>query len=143
MAPNTRDAAADAEDLIPRGWGLFDLAFHRGNDITIGTARATHARSQTSFTEFLGTTSDRPAIYSGVHRAMTDMAGGVPRYTGDDADTPTVDLLVDSRRHATKDSLTGEAIVRRRGRSIGSSEITIRPGAERFAGARGVYNLAT
>lgn len=140
MTTNADDPGG-AEDLTAHARELFDLPFHRANDIRVVEATAEHARTRLPFDESLVGNPELRAVHGGVISALADLTGAVPLAAGEDAYTPTVDLRVDYLTHAGEAPLEGEARVRRRGGSVGVSEIVIRSGGERCAVARGVYKL--
>lgn len=141
MRTNAENTNGDAEDLTARARELFDLPFHRANDIQVLEATPRHARTRVPFDESLVGNPQLQAVHGGVISALADLTGAVPLVADADAYTPTIDLRVDYLHHASEAPLEGEAGVRRRGGSVGVSDVVIRSAGERCAVAKGVYKL--
>lgn len=134
--------APDPDDRTAVARELFDIPFHRANDIEIVEATPEHALTRFPFDESLLGNPEVPAIHGGVISAFVDLTGAVPFVADLGAYTPTVDLRIDYLNHAGRAPLEGRAEVRRRGGSVGASRIVIESEGERCAVGRGVYKLS-
>lgn len=128
-------------DLTARARDLYDLPFHRANDVEVLSATADRARTRWPFEESLVGNPEVPAVHGGVVSALADLTGAIPFVAECGGYTPTVDLRVDYLAHAGEADLYGEATVLRRGGSVGVADVAVRSGGERCAVARGVYKL--
>lgn len=141
-------AGADAadrgtdEDLTPVARELFDLPFHRANDVEILAATPGRARTRWPFDESLVGNPEVPAVHGGVISAMVDFTGAVPLVASLGRYTPTIDLRVDYLAHAGEADLEAAATVRRRGGSVGVSRVVVRSAGERCAVGVGTYKLS-
>jgi len=133
---------SDDEDLTAVARELFDLPFHRANDIEVVSATADGARMRWPFDESLVGNPEVRALHGGVVSAMADLTGAIPHVAALGAYTPTIDLRVDYLSHAGEADLVAEAEVRRRGGSVGVSDVTVYSGGRRCAVAKGVYKLS-
>lgn len=133
---------SDTGDLTETARELFDLPFHRANGIEIAEASADRARTRWPFDASLVGNPEVVAVHGGVVSAMADLTGAVPHVAALERYTPTVDLRVDYLHHAGEADLVAEAEVRRRGGSVGVSDVTVYSGDQRCAVAKGVYKLS-
>lgn len=133
------DRSAGDDDAIETARELYEIPFHRANDVTVLAASADHARVRWPFDESLVGNPEVGAVHGGVISALVDLTGAAPHVVAVEGYTPTVDLRVDYLTHAGGDDLVAEAEVRRRGDSVGASDVTVRSGGERVAVGRGVY----
>lgn len=130
------------EDLTDVVRELYDLPFHRANDVEVVVATAEYARLRWPYDESLVGNPEVDAIHGGVISSLADVAGAAPLVGALGDYTPTIDLRIDYVTHATAGDLLAEAEVRRRGGSIGASDVTVYAGDDRVAVARGVYKLS-
>lgn len=137
--PNDRSAD---DDPIETARELYDIPYHRANDVEILAASADHARVRWPFDESLVGNPEVGAVHGGVISALADLTGALPHVVAVDGYTPTVDLRVDYLSHAGPVDLLAEAEVRRRGGSVGASDVTVRSEGERVAVGRGVYKVS-
>jgi uncharacterized protein (TIGR00369 family) len=120
---------------------LYDLPFHRANDVEVLAADADAAAVRWPYDESLVGNPEVGAVHGGVVSALADLTGAAPHIAAAETYTPTVDLRVDYLEHAGAADLTAESTVRRRGDRVGVSEVTVRSGGDRCAVGKGVYML--
>lgn len=139
--PDDGSGAPAGEDLTEVARELYDLPFHRTHGVEVLSADAERGRLRWPFDESLVGNPEVPAVHGGVISALVDVAGALPHVAAEGGYTPTVDLRVDYLSHAGEADLVAEATVRRRGGSVGASDVTVYSGDERVAVGRGVYKL--
>lgn len=132
----------DDEDLTDVVRELYDVPFHRANDVEVVAATPERARLRWPYDESLIGNPAVGAVHGGVISSLADVAGAAPHVGALGDYTPTIDLRVDYIAHATGGDLVAEAEAQRRGGSIGVSDVTVYAGDERVAVGRGVYKLS-
>lgn len=128
-------------DHTKRARQLFDLPFHRANDIEMVEVTEETARTRWPFDESLVGNPEVPALHGGVVSAMADLTGAVPFVASLGRYTPTIDLRVDYLSHAGPTDLEAEATVERRGETVGVASVMVSSDGTECAMAQGVYKL--
>ena len=92
--------------------------------------------------EFLGDEAGT-YIHGGIIASLIDIAGDFALITSFGRGLPTIDLRIDYLRPAMKEDLIASAVVIKKGRTLGISDITVTNDAgKKIAVGRGLYSTA-
>lgn len=117
--------------------------YHQFLGLQLEAAEEGHVKLRLPFREdFLGD-EEGTYVHGGVIASLIDIAGDFALITLFGRGLPTVDLRIDYLRPALKEDLFATAVIVKKGRTLGISDITVENGAgEKIAVGRGLYSTS-
>lgn len=130
------------QDLTETARKMYDLPFHRENDLQVSAVTPMSAELVWPFEEKLIGNTELRAIHGGVISALIDVTGGLPFTAEMERYTPTIDLRVDYLSHAGPVDLVARSQVQRKGSNLGVSHVDVLSNGEEVAKGVGVYKIS-